>query len=184
MRSSSSASLITPAARHSRGSPAFRSLWAVVEELGGAVDEPEPLERVFVDELLPGGSRTARCSVCRIELRVEAVPSGIGVDEMALKAYLGEPLDFVGRRPDPDDYLLYPEKRTPDRRVYWARRSSAASPASRPHRTALGNSRPLHAVGIYGHQDQRDLERAMEAFADARSRRSGEPGDDSPSRLD
>jgi site-specific recombinase XerD len=39
---------------------------------------------------------------------------------MALKAYLGEPLEFVGRRPEPDDYLLYPEKRTPDRRVYWA----------------------------------------------------------------
>jgi hypothetical protein len=37
---------------------------------------------------------------------------------MAARAYLGEPLDFVGRRPEPDDYLLYPEKLTPDRRVY------------------------------------------------------------------
>ena len=26
----------------------------------------------------------------------------------------------VSRAVEPDDYLLYPEKRTPDRRVYWA----------------------------------------------------------------
>jgi site-specific recombinase XerD len=47
---------------------------------------------------------------------------------MALRAYLGEPLEFVGRRPEPDDYLLYPEKRTPDRRVYWPTRRSRARP--------------------------------------------------------
>ena len=34
--------------------------------------------------------------------------------------YLLTPLNFVGRTPEPDDFILYPEKRTPDRRVYWA----------------------------------------------------------------
>jgi hypothetical protein len=38
---------------------------------------------------------------------------------------------------------------------------------------------------IYGHQDQRDLERAMEAFADAReAEEATSRGNDSPSRLD
>jgi hypothetical protein len=39
---------------------------------------------------------------------------------MAARAYLGEPLEFVDCQPEPDDYLLYPEKRTPHRHVYWA----------------------------------------------------------------
>lgn len=37
-----------------------------------------------------------------------------------IEHYLLEPLEGVGRQPEPDDYLLYPEKRTPDRKVYWA----------------------------------------------------------------
>jgi site-specific recombinase XerD len=32
---------------------------------------------------------------------------------MALRAYLGEPLEFIGRRPEPDDYLLYLRKADP-----------------------------------------------------------------------
>jgi hypothetical protein len=39
---------------------------------------------------------------------------------MALQTYLGEPLDLVRQLPEADDYLLYPEKRNPDRRIYWA----------------------------------------------------------------
>lgn len=51
---------------------------------------------------------------------------------MALKACLGDPLEFVGRRPEPDDDLFYPEKRTPDRRVYWADpKKPCASPNQR-----------------------------------------------------
>jgi integrase len=146
---------------------------------------------------------------------------------MALKAYLGEPLDFVGRRPEPDDYLLYPEKRTPDRRVYWAdpKKPCASNTVHRwwyrmleqaglvghgvrsglnMHRArhtfatelrrvagveaasqALGHSDLSTTLGIYGHQDQRDLERAMDAFAQAReAEEAASRGNDSPSRLD
>jgi integrase len=133
---------------------------------------------------------------------------------MALRTYLGEPLEFVDRRPDPDDYLLYPEKRTPDRRVHWADPKKACAPNTvhrwwyrmleqaglvghgvrsglNMHRArhtfatelrrvagveaasqALGHSDLSTTLGIYGHQDQRDLERAMEALAEARG--SGE----------
>jgi integrase/recombinase XerC len=34
--------------------------------------------------------------------------------------YILEPLPFLNRQPEPDDFLLYPEKRTPDGSVYWA----------------------------------------------------------------
>ncbi len=147
---------------------------------------------------------------------------------MALRSYLGEPLEFVGRRPEPDDYLLYPEKRTPDRRVYWAepKKPCASNTVHRwwyrmleqaglvghgvrsglnMHRArhtfatelrrvagveaasqALGHSDVSTTLGIYGHQDQRDLERAMEALADARAaaEEAASRGNDSPSRLD
>lgn len=39
---------------------------------------------------------------------------------LAAEEYLLDELEGVGRQPEPDDFLLYPEKRTPDRRVYWA----------------------------------------------------------------
>ncbi len=147
---------------------------------------------------------------------------------MALRAYLGEPLEFVGRRPEPDDYLLYPEKRTPDRRVYWAdpKKPCASNTVHRwwyrmleqaglvghgvrsgpnMHRArhtlatelrrvagveaasqALGHSDLSTTLGIYGHQDQRDLERAMEAFANAQEaeEEAASRGNDSSSRLD
>jgi integrase/recombinase XerD len=147
---------------------------------------------------------------------------------MALRSYLGEPLEFVGRRPEPDDYLLYPEKRTPDRRVHWADPKKPCAPNTvhrwwyrmleqaglvghgvrsglNMHRArhtfatelrrvagveaasqALGHSDLSTTLGIYGHQDQRDLERAMEAFATAREATSETEsrGNDSPSRLD
>ena len=133
----------------------------------------------------------------------------------------------VGRRPEPDDYLLYPEKRTPDRRVYWAdpKKPCASNTVHRwwyrmleqaglvghgvrsglnMHRArhtfatelrrvagveaasqALGHSDLSTTLGIYGHQDQRDLERTIEAFADAReAEEAASRGNDSPSRLD
>ncbi|RDI73343.1 Site-specific recombinase XerD [Gaiella occulta] len=39
---------------------------------------------------------------------------------LAAEEYLLDDLAFVGRRPEPDDYLLYPEKRTPAGQIYWA----------------------------------------------------------------
>lgn len=39
---------------------------------------------------------------------------------LAAEEFLLTPLEFVGREPEPDDYLLYPEKRNPDRVIYWA----------------------------------------------------------------
>jgi hypothetical protein len=57
------------------------------------------------------------------------------------------------------------------------------------HDRAVGRRRELleqsATLGIYGHQDQRDLERAMEAFAEAREAEEVESrGNDSLSRLD
>jgi len=51
---------------------------------------------------------------------------------------------------------------------------------------ALGHSDLSTTLGIYGHQDQRDLERAMEAFARAREAQeeAASRGNDSSSRLD
>lgn len=39
---------------------------------------------------------------------------------LAAEEYLLDELEFVGRQPEPDDFILYPEKRTPSRVVYWA----------------------------------------------------------------
>jgi site-specific recombinase XerD len=125
----------------------------------------------------------------------------------AARAYLIENLDAVGRPPEADDFLLYPEKRTPDRRVYWAdpKKRMAGNSVHRwwyrqheqaglvghgvrhglnMHRArhsfatelrrvagieaasqALGHSDLSTTLGIYGHQDLGDLERAMETFA-------------------
>jgi len=66
---------------------------------------------------------------------------------MALRTYLGEPLEFVGRRPEPDDYLLYPEKRTPDRRVYWAEPKKPCA-SNTVHRWWY---RMLEQAGLVGH---------------------------------
>ncbi len=51
---------------------------------------------------------------------------------------------------------------------------------------ALGHSDLATTLGIYGHQDQRDLECAMEALATAReaAEEAESRGNDSPSRLD
>lgn len=136
----------------------------------------------------------------------------------ALQVYLADELDFVGRTPEPDDFLLYPEKRTPDRRVYWAdpKKRCASNTVHRwwyrmleqaglvghgvrsglnMHRSrhtfatemrrvagveaasqALGHSDLSTTLGIYGHQDQRDLERAMEALARMREADSRDDG--------
>jgi len=66
---------------------------------------------------------------------------------MALRTYLGEPLEFVERRPEPDDYVLYPEKRTPDRRVYWADPKKACA-SNTVHRWWY---RMLEQSGLVGH---------------------------------
>jgi site-specific recombinase XerD len=82
---------------------------------------------------------------------------------MTLKAYLGEPLEFVGRRPEPDDYLLYPEKRTPDRRVYWAEPKKPCAPNT-VHRWWY---RMLEQAGLVGHGVRAGLNmhRARHTFA-------------------
>ena len=50
---------------------------------------------------------------------------------------------------------------------------------------ALGHSDLSTTLGIYGYQDQRDLERAMDAFAGAReAEETASRGNDSSSRLD
>jgi integrase len=50
---------------------------------------------------------------------------------------------------------------------------------------ALGHSDLSTTLGIYGHQDQRDLERAIEVIAEAReAEEAASRGNDSPSRLD
>ena len=50
---------------------------------------------------------------------------------------------------------------------------------------ALGHSDLSTTLGIYGHQDQRDLERAMDAFAQVREAEEAKPGErfDLPARL-
>jgi integrase len=202
---------------------------------------PTPHDRLALLVLLDCGVRRAELGGIRVRdfdlARRQLTVFGKGQKEriiplrgrivMALKAYLGEPLDFVGRRPEPDDYLLYPEKRTPDRRVYWAEPKKSCAPNTvhrwwyrmleqaglvghgvrsglNMHRArhtfatelrrvagveaasqALGHSDLSTTLGIYGHQDQRDLERAMEAFAEAREAEdAASRGNDSPSRLD
>jgi integrase/recombinase XerC len=126
---------------------------------------------------------------------------------LAAEEWLLDELEGVGRQPEPEDYLLYPEKRTPDRRVYWAdpkkrcatntvhrwwyRMLEQAGVVSHGVRSGLNMHRARHTfatdlrrvagieaasqalghtdlattLGIYGHQDITDLERAMEAFA-------------------
>ena len=62
-----------------------------------------------------------------------------------------------------------------------ARRVAGVEAASQ----ALGDSDLSTTLGSYGHQDQRDLERAMEAFVEAReAKETASRGNDSPSRLD
>jgi site-specific recombinase XerC len=65
------------------------------------------------------------------------------------------------------------------------RRVAGVEPASQ----ARGHSDLSTTVGIYGHQDQRDLEHAMEAFAEAREAHEAEEAmsrgnDSSPGSTD
>jgi hypothetical protein len=84
----------------------------------------------------------------------------------ALRTYLGEPLEFVDRRPEPDDYLLYPEKRTPDRRVYWAEPKKPCA-YNTVHRWWY---RMLEQAGLVGHGFRSGLN--MHTVPDTRSRPS------------
>src|SRR5262249_4024709 len=82
---------------------------------------------------------------------------------MALQAHLGEPLAFVGRRPEPDDYLLYREKRTPDRRVYWPAPKKPCASNTVPRWW----SRMLEQAGLVGHgiRSGLNMPRARHTFA-------------------
>jgi integrase/recombinase XerD len=82
---------------------------------------------------------------------------------MALRTYLGEPLEFLCRRPEPDDYLLYPEKRTPDRRVHWADPKKSCAPNT-VHRWWF---RMLEQAGLVGHgvRSGLNMHRARHTFA-------------------
>lgn len=125
---------------------------------------------------------------------------------LAFEEYLLEELEGVGRQPEPDDFLLYAEKRTPTRVVYWTNpkkpcalnsvhrwwyrqleaaglvgkgvrsgmnmhraRHTFATDVRRAHRDVgtvqhlLGHSDASTTISLYGHYDQQDLERAMEA---------------------
>ena len=65
----------------------------------------------------------------------------------AADRYLMTPLPFLDRLPELDDYVLYPEKRTPDRRVYWA------DPKKRMAQNTIRRwwYRQLEAAGIVSH---------------------------------
>lgn len=130
-----------------------------------------------------------------------------------LERYMLEPLPHpVSRQPEPDDYLIYPEKRGGDGTPWWADPKKPMAPNSvhrwwyrmlrqaglvgtgvtaglNMHRArhsfardmrrvagidaasqALGHSDLSTTLGIYGHQDDSDLERAFGAFARKRRR--------------
>jgi integrase len=188
----------------------------VSARLGGVVAEDEPAAPCRRDSLLGLRWRARTAGAEALGLCPE-----LGIAQARVE---DAPVEI---RPEPDDYLLYPEKRTPDRRVYWAdtkkpcasntmhrwwyrmleqaglvghgvrsglnmhrarhtfatelRRVAGVEAASQ----ALGHTDLSTTLGIYGDQDQRDLERAMEAFANAReSDEEASRGNDSPSRLD
>jgi integrase len=98
----------------------------------------------------------------------------------------GELLEFVGRRPEPDDYLLYPEKRTPDRRVYWAEPKKPCA----PNTVHLWWYRMLEQAGLVGHgvRSGLNMHRARHTFATElrtrRRRRGGLAGARSQRPLD
>jgi site-specific recombinase XerD len=131
---------------------------------------------------------------------------------MALRTYLGESLEFVGRRPEPDDRRVYwaePKKSCAPNTVHrwWYRMLEQAGLVGHGVRSGLNMHRARHTFatelrrvagveaasqalghsdlsttrGIYGHQDQRELERAMDAFAAARqAEEAANRGNDSP----
>lgn len=82
---------------------------------------------------------------------------------LAAEEYLLTPLEHVGRAPEPDDFLLYPEKRTPARAVYWADPKKPCG-MSTVHRWWY---RQLKAAGLVGAGVQHGLNmhRARHTFA-------------------
>jgi site-specific recombinase XerC len=82
---------------------------------------------------------------------------------LAAEEFLLEELEGVGRQPEPDDFLLYPEKRTPDREVYWAE----------PKKPCAGNTihrwwyRQLELAGVVGKgvRSGLNMHRARHTFA-------------------
>lgn len=92
----------------------------------------------------------------------------------AAEEYLMTPLEGVGRTPEPDDYLLYPEKRTPDRTVYSAEPKKPMG-ASTVHRWWY---RRCVAAGLVGKGIQAGLNmhRARHTFAQDVRREVGDIG--------
>lgn len=186
---------------------------------------PTARDRLALLILLDGGVRRAELAGIRVRdidlARKQLVVFGKGQKSrtiplrgravMAAEEFLLEDLEFVGRQPEPDDYLLYPEKRNPRREIYWAdpkrpqkgntthrwwyrrleeaglvgkgvrrglnmhrARHTFATDARRAYRDVgavshlLGHSDPSTTMRLYGHYDQDDLERAMEALMKAR----------------
>lgn len=82
---------------------------------------------------------------------------------LAAEEYLMTPLPYLDRTPEPDDFLLYPEMRTPDQRVY----------AARPKEPKKGNGihrwwyRQLEEAGLVGKgvRSGLNMHRARHTFA-------------------
>jgi hypothetical protein len=76
----------------------------IVEELGCAVDESKPLQRVFVDELAPCCGGSSRGWVRWIELGVKPVSGRISIDQRVSE--LVPALMFVGQAEEPEDVAI------------------------------------------------------------------------------
>lgn len=93
---------------------------------------------------------------------------------LTAEEYLLADLEFVGRPPEPDDFLLYPEKRTPTREIY----------AAEPKRRCAGNTvhrwwyRMLEHAGLVGVgvRSGLNMHRARHTFATELRREVGDLG--------
>jgi integrase/recombinase XerC len=82
---------------------------------------------------------------------------------LAAEEYLLEELEGVGRAPEPEDWLMYPEKRTPKREVYWADPKKRCA-LNTVHRWWY---RQLEKAGLVGHgvRSGMNMHRARHTFA-------------------
>ncbi len=94
--------------------------------------------------------------------KARALPLRGGI-VLAAEGYMLDDLEGVGRAPEPDDYVLYPEKRNPERVIYWAD----------PKKPMAGNTvhrwwyRMCEAAGLVekGQRSGLNLHRARHGFA-------------------
>ena len=93
---------------------------------------------------------------------------------LAAEEFLLDQLEGVGRQPEPDDWLMYPEKRTPKREVYWA------DPKKRCALNTLHRwwYRQLEKAGLVGQgvRSGMNMHRARHTFA-TEFRRANDLGD-------